>query len=297
MDVMVLRSAEPRRAPRQPWWAWAVAGVAVLALASGSAAQPVGSLDGWGTDGGPGNPTLSAQSAFGVTTGTFALKSVNPQGSFWGPSTGNLIARGNLADLRGANRIAFDLTMIGSEINGGSGNFNGFAQANELAVSLFSNAVPTLPSGINLFLQRNFASGNATDSRSLGAQWSGQDGVRTISFDLTMFSGTDPTDGVTKTVAQLLTAHPDIQDAKISFVEQFGGGTTTVGPGAFYFDNVRLTGTGVNATIGNFEAIPEPASLALTALAVPPLMWIARRRRRAAAQSLDGSNSPTGVSG
>jgi hypothetical protein len=96
-----------------------------------------------------------------------------------------------------------------------------------------------------------------------------------------LFTGVDPSDGQTKTVAQLLTAHPDIDSAQIHFVEQFNGGA---GPGSFFWDNVRLINTGgLNQFIGNFEPIPEPGSLILVSLAVPPIVAAIRRRRRATA--------------
>ena len=65
-------------------------------------------------------------------------------------------------------------------------------------------------------------------------------------------------------------------------VQQIGGGA---GPGSFFWDNVRLTNTGgLNALIGNFEPIPEPTSLILASLAVPPIVAAIRRRRSAPAQ-------------
>jgi len=268
-----------------------IAGICALFTFSASSGLAQVSTDGWGS--GPGSPTLSSQSTFGVTLGVGALQSTNPQGSFWGPSTGNLVAtgpnlsNGHLVDMQLATTLSLDLTLLSTQINGGSGNFNGFAQSNELSISLFSNAVPTLPSGINLFIQRNFSAGGATDSLSQNGGWNGVDGTRTITWNLTMFSGTDPTDGQTKTVAQLLTAHPDIQFAAVNFVEQFGNGTTTVGPGSFYFDNVRLTGNGVNSLIGNFEPIPEPSSLILVALAAAPVARFVRRRRSPSTEPTD----------
>jgi hypothetical protein len=265
--------------------------VALLALAPAVQAQV--SLDGWGTDGFINPPITQAPSAIGVTVGTSSLQSTNNQGSFWGTSTGNLIAGTGqgpggtpltrLPQLQQATRISFDLTLLSAQINGGSGNFTGFAQANELVFQLFSNAVPTLPSGINIFSQRNFTTGNATDTLSQNATWSGVDGTRTITFDLTAFTGVDPTDGVTKSIAAILLAHPDIQDAKFGFVQQTGGGTP-VGPASFFYDNVRLLGAGgvTLATIGNFEPIPEPTSLILASLAIPVYAAVRRRRRKAA---------------
>ena len=196
---MIAHTGSVRGMFRQPWLASTVAGVVVLALASGADAQ---ALDGWGTDGGPANPTLTSQSTFGVTLGNFALQSTIAQGGFWGPSTGNLIAQGHRADLQRATTISFDLTLLSSQINGGSGNFTGFAQSNELAYEVFApSGTPSLPNGINLFVQRNFATGNGTDSLNQNGGWNGMDGTRTIKFDLTQFMGTDPTTGTMKTLS------------------------------------------------------------------------------------------------
>jgi hypothetical protein len=261
---------------RRLGFARALAAVVWLGVASNCPAQ---NLDMWGTDGGPGTPTLTSQSAFGVTLGTNALQATNPQGSFWGPSTGNLIGQGFYNQLKNATTISFDLTMIGAQINGGSGNFNGFAQSNEMAIQLFSNAGGSFPTQLNVFSQASFTAASGTDSLNQGAGWNGVDGTRTLTYSLAAFTGTD-TDGMTKTIGAILAAHPDIADAKISFVEQFGSGTTTVGPGNFFFDNVQLTGPGGSTIIGNFEPLPEPSTMALAALFVPPLAAVIRRRRR-----------------
>jgi hypothetical protein len=270
---------------------WAFVGVALLALAPAGQAQVP--LDGWGTDGFIAPPITLAASTIGATVGPSSLQSTANQGSFWGTSTGNLITGTGqgpggtpltrLPQLQQATRISFDLTLLSAQINGGSGNFSGFAQANEMVFQLFSGPVPTLPAGINLFTQRNFATGNGTDSLNQNATWSGEDGTRTITFDLTAFTGVDPSDGVTKPLAAILLAHPDIQDAKFGFVQQTGGGTP-VGPSNFFYDNVRLLGAGgvTLATIGNFEPIPEPTSLLLASLAIPVYAAVRRRRRSAA---------------
>jgi hypothetical protein len=256
---------------------WALAAAVALAVAPAARAQ----VDMWGTDGGPGTPptTYTSQSAFGVTTGTNALQATTPQGGFWGPSTGNLLNQGFLSAMQNATTISFDLTLIGTQINGGA-NFAGFAQSNEMAVQLFSNSGGSLPSGISLFVQKNFAAANGTDTSGQSATWSGVDGTRTITYDLTQFTATDPTTGSTETIGQILMNHPDIQDGKIDFVEQVGGGTA---PNAnFFFDNVRLLDAGGNnlATIGDFEAVPEPSTFALAGLAVPALIGMVRRRRK-----------------
>lgn len=251
--------------------ATALFGLAFLGMVSTShAAAIIGNfetagLDAWGTDGGPGSPVLSQSTTFGVTLGTGALRSANPQGAFWGPATGNLITQGYLADLQTANQLTLDMTLISSEINGGTGSFNGFAQSNELAFILFSNAGGTLPSGVNAFIQRSFGSGGATDSLGQNGGWNGVDGTRAITWNLDNFTLTDPTDSVVKSVAQFLVAHPDTQSVKFAFTQQTGGGSTTVGPANFYFDNVRL--------------VPEPMSVLLVALALPALAYAVRRRK------------------
>jgi hypothetical protein len=226
-------------------------------------------LDAWGTDGGPGSPALSQSTTLGVTLGSGALRSSNPQGGFWGPATGNLITQGYLADLQTANQLALDMTLLSSEINGGSGSFSGFAQSNELAFILFSGAGGTLPGGVNAFIQRNYGSGGATDSSGQNGGWNGVDGTRAVTWDLTKFTLTDPTDSVVKTVAQFLTAHPDTQSVKFAFTQQTGGGTP-VGPSNFYFDNVRL--------------VPEPTSAVLIAFILPTLAYAAVRIRKRSAR-------------
>ncbi|HEY1381869.1 MAG TPA: hypothetical protein VGF55_34030 [Gemmataceae bacterium] len=274
-----------------PRLSWLLAGVAALAVAPQSHAQ----TDGWGqfNGNGPGGSavTFTSQSTFGVTLGTNALQTGNPQGAFWGPATGNLIAQGDYNALKNATTLSVDLTLLNSQINGGSGNFDGFAQSNVLAVQLFHNggAGTTFPGGgFFPFMQHTFstAQGDA-DSRNHGAQWSGDDGTRTLTWNLANFTAQDPSSGnSTKTLSQLLTDHPDMQGAAIYFVQQAGNGSATVGPSQFFWDNVRLLDGGNNtlAIIGNFEPVPEPSSFALAALVVPPVV-VAVRRRRAARQA------------
>jgi hypothetical protein len=254
-------------------WMWTGAAVAMLGIASPAVAQ----LDGWGSDGGPGSPTYG-NSTTGATLGVQSLMTTNPQGSFWGPSTPNLVTNPTFRTaLINAKYIQYDLTLINQQLNGGS-QFSGFAQNNEMAVQLFSSAGGTFPAQYSQFVQRNFAAAAATDTSGQNGTWSGVDGTRTLKWDLTTFT-TQDTDGSTKTIGQILAAHPDMQDAKIDFVEQLGGGSA---PGNFFWDRVQLLDTGNNvlATIGNFEPVPEPGSMALAALAVPPLV-VAYRRRRA----------------
>ncbi len=220
-----------------------------------------GTLDGWGSDGGPGSPTLS-QSTTGATLGSFALQSATAQGGFWGPATGNLIGEGFGGALQGATTLSYDLTLNNSALNGGTAGFNGFAQDNELAITLFGNA-----GALNLFIQANWSAAGISDSSGQSAGWNGLDGTRHLVWDLTKFTAVDPADSQTETVAQILAHNPGITDAKIAFVEQTGNATASVGPAVFYFDNVQLNG------------VPEPTMAALVLLG-GCLMPIARRWRR-----------------
>lgn len=256
---------------------WSLAATVCLTIVSQSPAQ---SLDGWGSDGGPGTPVYGNSNTVGVTQGSWSLQTTNPQGSFWGPSTPNFAGTPTLAALANATYIQYDLTLINQQLNGGS-QFSGFAQNNEMAVQLFANAGGSFPSQYSQFVQRNFAAANATDSLGQSGTWSGVDGTRTLRWDLTTFTAPDPVTGTTETIGQILQAHPDMGDVKIDFVQQLGGGTA---PGNFYWDNVQLldaSGTPL-ATIGSFEGVPEPGTLALAALAVPPVIAAIRRRRAAA---------------
>jgi hypothetical protein len=269
--VADVRRSLPRLRP-----IWILAAAASLTIVSQSPAQ----IDGWGSDGGPGAPQTiyTSQSQFGVTSGNSALQTTDPQGNFWGPSTPNLMTNFYSA-LANARFIRYDLTLINQQLNGGS-QFSGFAQNNEMAVQLFSNPGGTFPTQYNQFIQRNFAAANATDTSGQSGTWSGVDGTRTLTWDLSTFTAPD-TDGTTKTIGQILMAHPDMQDAKIDFVQQLGGGSA---PGNFYWDNVQLLDASGNtlAVIGNFEVVPEPGTMALAALAIPPVIAAIRRRRRAA---------------
>jgi hypothetical protein len=257
---------------------WALAGAAIvgaLGLASASMASlpavignfETPALDGWGTDGGPGNPVLAQSNTIGVTLGQFSLKATNPQSGFWGPATGNLITT-NRADLQAAARLSLDLTLIGTELSGDGTPFSGFAQSNELAITLFGAGIGPGGSDLNLFIQKQWAGlagAGVSDSKNHAAQWAGDDGTRTLVWDLTKFTANDPNTGTPKSVAQFLAAYPGITDSKICFVAQAGGGTgqTT----NFYFDNVRL------------DVVPEPGSLAL--LGLGGLTLVVRRRRSA----------------
>jgi hypothetical protein len=220
------------------------------------------SLDGWNTDGtfNSPSPTLS-QSTTGVTLGSFSLASQQTTpANFWGPATGNLIGEGFASALQNASTLSYSLTLNNISLNGGSGSFNGFAQDNEIAISLFGNG-----GALNLFIQETFSTGAGdTDSLNQGAGWNGVDGTRTITWNLSQFTAVDPTTSNTETLSQILANNPGIVDAKIGFSEQTGGATATVGGPIFFFDDVQL------------NPVPEPTSLALAGIGLTGLFGLRR---------------------
>jgi len=241
------------------------AGAILGSAAIGSAQTVIGNfetaaLDGWGTDGGAGSPTLS-QGTTGVTLGSFSLDSVNAQSAYWGPTTGNLV--GDMAAFANSTKLSYDLTLNAQNINGGA--FSGYAQDNALSIQIYS---PTANAGgvLNLWIQANW-SANDTDSSGQNATWGGVDGTRHLTWNLADFTATDPNTNSTKTVAQFLQTYgSQITDLKIDFVQQVGGGTQA--SDTFFFDNVVLNGS----------AAPEPVSCTLLGLGA--LALIRRRARR-----------------
>ena len=152
-------------------------------------------LDGWGTNGGPGNPALG-QGTVGVTLGNFSLDSTIAQGSYWGPSTGNLANATDISAMENSTQLSYDMTLSALYINGGS--FSGYAQSNAMAIQLYS---PTANAGgvLNLWIQESFGAGD-TDSLGQNATWSGVDGTRHITWNLNNFTATDPNTSTTKTL-------------------------------------------------------------------------------------------------
>ena len=232
--------------------AFVSAAAAAAALGMAGASHAAG-LDGWSDapDGGALEPdtVLTPVTDVGVTNGSGALRVEVPNGVgvFWGPMTGNVGA----ALAAGATTLSFDLTLINVELNGGSfgggedNSFNGYAQSNELAVVVATNAPGN-------FIQRNFTSGNATDTSGQAGQWRGVDGARTITWDLTTFTAGG------MSVADYMAAN-NATDAYIWFPTQAQDSNGHVGPARFYFDNVKLLGPGQTETlIGDFETPTEP---------------------------------------
>jgi hypothetical protein len=188
---------------------------------------------------------LSISTGVGVSQGFGALRVDVPQGqsAFWGFNSPNVVD----ALKAGATTLSYDMTLTNIELNGGSygggtdDSFNGFAQNNELAV------VINTPSGG--FIQRNFSSGNATDSRALGAVWGGDDGLRGITWDLTQFTSGG------MSLADFITTN-NATEARFWFVTQGGDTNGNTGPMRFYFDNIKLImPNGSERLIGDFEPV------------------------------------------
>lgn len=249
--------------------------VAVLALASSSYAVVIGDFEDAGKDGWApaGGGTDSAPAAIGVTLNNGSLQVNQPQGGFWGDKTQNLADGGALQTaLHNAQKFQFDETMIGTELHGGDGpGFSGFAQSNEISITLFSpgplNVGPGAGNGLNLFGQQSFNAIVASDTKNHAAQWAGDDGTRTITWNIGLLQFDDPNipGSQFKTIKQFMDDYPGINDAHIWMTAQLGNDNTATLPGRFYFDNVQLI-------------VPEPATLVLIGLALPALIVAGRRK-------------------
>ena len=203
-------------------------------------------LDGWeDITTNPPDTVLSVSTTFGVSQGKGALRVDvdNGVGAYWG------IRSPNIVDLlaAGVTEFGYDLTLDNKELNGGAygGNgddsFNGYAQNNELAVQI---STPT-----NGFIQRDFGTAHGTDSLNTNATWSGVNGTRTITWDLTTFTSEGMS--ISDFIA---THHPN--DAHFWLVTQGADTNGHVGPMRFYFDNMYVKFTdGSTQTIGDFELL------------------------------------------
>jgi hypothetical protein len=192
----------------------------------------------------PPDTVLTISNTIGVTEGHGALRVEVDNGvnAFWGIRSGNVID----SILAGATTFSYDLTLTNIELNGGAfgggtdNSFNGYAQNNELAVVINT---PT-----NGFIQRNFTTGNASDSLGTNATWAGVDGTRTITWDLNTFTS----EGMT--LQEFITSH-NATDARFWIVTQGADTNGHVGPMRFYFDNFQLFGNFGTTRFADFELV------------------------------------------
>ena len=225
-----------------------------------------GTTEGFVDVGNPPDTILSVVTDNGVSHGSSALRVETPQfenegdpNPFWGFRSPNVAEQ-----LRaGVTTLSYDLTLINRQLNGGDfgggadDSFNGYAQSNELAVVIPATGA---------FIQRNFTTGNATDSMGLGAQWSGRDGTRTITWDLTTFTAPNG-----QSLAQYLAAN-NATEAYFWFVTQGDDTNGNVGPMRFFWDNFALSGpteTDPVRVFGDFEGTPMAVTKLLNLPHVP----------------------------
>ncbi|HMB95352.1 MAG TPA: PEP-CTERM sorting domain-containing protein [Tepidisphaeraceae bacterium] len=241
-------------------------------------------LDAWGTDGGDAsfdhNVPFYAQSTTGVTLNSHSLavtQNVNPAGlndHFDGPATGNLVTQVGLNNLTNAVQLSYDETFLSTELfqtkdPNDPNSPPTFAESRNLIWSIFGSGGSLGTSTINLRGQHNPPQGQMTDSANTGnnrGTWGGVDHTSHVTWDLTTFTMTDPTDNTIKTFTQLMANHPDVNWNTIFQIPIQSGCSTNNDNDAFstfFFDNVAIT-------------VPEPASIGLLALSS---FAIIRRRR------------------
>jgi hypothetical protein len=126
---------------------------------------------------------------------------------------------------------------------------------------------------LNLFLQQNAGAALISDSSGQAGGWNGVNGTRTMTWNLNAFTTTDPNGFFpgTLTAAQIAQDYASIgklSDIKVNFVQQEGTSSVDVGPGVFYWDNVRLNG------------VPEPTTIAMLFAGGAMLVGITVRRSR-----------------
>jgi hypothetical protein len=178
----------------------------------------------------------------GVTSGAGSLEFAVPQDPnlYWGFQSGNIIDQLKA----GATQLAYEVTMNGIDLNGGSfgeagsgdDSYNGWAQSNRLAIQV----------GGEWFQQ--FLTDAGTDDTGRAGQWSGQDGTHYITWDLSKFARSE----TGKTMAEAL-ADPANTSASVIFVTQGADDNGNQGPMRWYFDNVRFTTPAGDVVVGDFE--------------------------------------------
>ena len=217
-----------------------------------------GSVEGFEGQGGPPNTAvLTPGELLGVTNGTGSLRIALPQGGFWGARTPNVINQLKA----GATAFTYDLTMIGTELNGGSvgppgdpdQSYTGFAQGNEISVQVGSE-----------WFQKHISTGAGEDDTGRSGQWNGIDGTHHMTWHLDQWATAVSLNGVPFATAL---ADPANTDARIWITTQGGNDPAVQGPMRFYLDNVRITTPAGNELIGDFE--PDPTTKILSFVPLP----------------------------
>jgi len=170
---------------------------------------------------------LSTSTQFGVTRGLQSLAVNRNATGFWGLASSNVISvsRDNFL---AATSVSFDLTMLASQLGSDGATFEGFAQVNEFVINDTGGA----------FVQRNFGSGLGTDTFGRNGQWGGQDGTRTLTWNLDNYPAPPSAPGLT--YKQHLTNNPQITGV-VFWVPVQAGGTGVSSSATFYFDNWRFS--------------------------------------------------------